>query len=241
MKISPLAFFLYFITSNYTFSQKIPTKIEIVKNIYLGSFIDGNEKLYKSDKKIIKKSEEIKKIYSELSNINNEPILSQFGIDTIAIKKNPIQLISLYENKNEIVFNQQQIDFISKELSEISNYKQNLEEYLDNGCCYSMHNSYRNEYIISLYESNKIIDKYIFRKFVHGFKFPWINSYKNRNYNFKLDKLIDVFFDDNSRIKAPLKNVELLKYLVNKIIDGNIRKLYELSAYSYINDINDLR
>ncbi|SEG59483.1 hypothetical protein SAMN05421847_2861 [Halpernia humi] len=235
-----LLFFVLFISIK-TYSQNDATKIEITKVVYSASFGEESENLYKVFSKVISKKNEIQNLYKLLSEKNDESLLSKFGIDTISIKNNPEKLISLYDNRNDVSWNKEQRNFIIKELSNISNYKEKQKEYFDNGCCYSMHNYYRNQYIIKVYNNSTLLNEYKSRKFSYGYKFPWTDNLGNKIYNYKIEKIVEDVFNENSKNKQPLHDDELLKYLVNKIIESNINELYKLSAYSYIDDINGLK
>lgn len=227
--------------STQLFSQNSPTKIEVAKIIYSSSFDSDTETLYKVENIVVEDTIKVRKLYGELSHKDERTLLSQFGIDTILIENNPEKFLAFYDDKNNFEWNKEQRSFILKELSRISNYEEILEDYLNNGCCYSMHNRYRSQFIIKVYSNSQLLNEYKSRKFAWSYQFPWIDNFGNKIYNYRIEKLVNIIFNEKSKNKEPLNGQKLLNYLVNKIIDSNINKLYSLAANSYINEINELK
>ena len=234
-----ILFFLSFsITAN---CQNYIDKIIITKNVYTARY-NKSDSLYKSENKTITNKNVIFKILEKLKKVDSKNyLLSKYKIDTTFIKNNPDENLKLYSNKLEFVWNSKQKEFIFKELSNLNNYKKELDEYLDNGCCYTMHNFYKNEYVINFYKNSNLTNQLKSRKYVWGYKFPWSDNKGKLYFDYEIDKIIEKIFNEQSKITAPKKGKDLLKYLVNKIIDNNAQHLYKLSPFTYENEINELK
>ncbi|ESU24011.1 hypothetical protein FLJC2902T_32090 [Flavobacterium limnosediminis JC2902] len=232
-----LIFLSFYISAN---CQNSVDKIVVTKNLLAARF-NSSDSLYKSENKIITNKKVISKILEELKKIDNKNyLLAKYKIDTAYIKNNPEKLLKLYSNKLEIDWNTQQKKFIFKELQDVENFKKQLLDYLSNGCCYTMHNHYRNQIDIEVYKNNTIINKYSSRKYSWGYAMPWTGE-SDTIYNYEVERIINHLFNVPQKIKEPIEGDELLKYLVNKIIDNNIKNLYKLSAYSYQEEIEELK
>ncbi len=234
-----ILFFLSFsITAN---CQNYIDKVIITKNLYTARY-NKSDSLYKSENKTITSKKAIFKIIEELKNIDSKNyLLSKYKIDTTFIKNNLEEILKLYSNKLEFDWNYKQKEFIFSELGNINNYKKELDEYLNNGCCYTMHNFYKNEYVINFYKNSNLTNQLKSRKYVWGYKFPWSDNNGNLYFDYEIDKIIEKAFNEKSKITAPKTGDDLLKYLVNKIINNNAQNLYKLSPYTYENEINKLK
>ena len=104
-----------------------------------------------------------------------------------------------------------------------------------------MHSNYKNEFIIEFFKSNNLISKHSSRRYVWSYKLPWKDEKGRLNYNYQIEKLVNQLFKEKSKTEELLKGRELLKVMVNKIVGNNIRKLYKLSAYSYLKEIEELK
>jgi hypothetical protein len=123
----------------------------------------------------------------------------------------------------------------------LANYNKELDYYLSSGCCYTMHSSYKNEYIIKFYNKETISNEIKSRKYVWGYKMPWTNVSGDKIYNYSIETSLKSIISSNEKTKELLKGSKLLKYLVNKIVDNNMQSLYKLSAYSYQKEIEELK
>ncbi|WP_281234783.1 hypothetical protein [Flavobacterium gelatinilyticum] len=224
-------------------SQDLADKIVISRITYVNQFDDyETEKVYKTEKKEIKSQKSISKLLSELKKSDDSTqLLQKFKIDIDYIKNSPDELLSLYKNENKITWNSQQMEYAYKLLKDLSLYSSLLKSYLANGCCYTMHNSYRAQFLIEVFKDDILMRTFRSRKAVWGFIMPYQDVSGSLNYNFEIDKEIDKIFKIKSKTKAPLEGTELLRYLVNKIIDNNMQELYKLSAYNYLTEINELK
>jgi hypothetical protein len=235
--------FTYLLLLILTISANCQTSIDkiiITRNLYVNRFNDADS-LYRSDVKIITNKNKISQLIDALKiTENKENLLAIFEIDTNYIKNNGEKLLNLYSGK-EIVWNTKQKQYIFNELTNNNNYKKELEKYLSNGCCYTMHNSYKYEYIVDFIVDSNSSSRYKSRRHVWGYKFPWKDEKGKFIYNYQVDILIDKIFEQKAKIEKPLKGNELLKLLVNKIIENNSKTLYKLSAYSYISEIEELK
>lgn len=222
--------------------QSFPDKIIVIKNTYQDQFLADNEEgIYSSDSIALTNKRKISKLITELFKFDSEEkLLYKFGIDTNFIKKNPTELLKLYYGKNKIDWNESQKEYIFNKLTDINTYKHQLNNYLSRGCCYSMHNSYRYEYVVLLLNQNNIINIFISSKSIWGYHFPYKDQSDRHVYNFEVDKQLNKLFKQKIKINEPLKGNDLLRYIANQIIENNIRELYKLSAYSFEKEITEL-
>lgn len=220
----------------FGFSQNIKKEVYLVHNLYASGF-DNDEYLYSTDSIQIKNNRKTSDLLNAISNVQTvDNIFTNSKIDTLKILNNPLELIKKYK-RSKVDWNQEQQDFIEPKLQDLKNYKKYYLDYLNNGCCITMHQRYRDEYQIRIFENNLLVNEITSRKSIGGFKIPWTNSLTGtKNYNFEIENII---LDLRKRPK-PLKGNKLQKYLANKIIDYNITKLYELSAYTYYKEIKEL-
>ncbi|WP_299436503.1 hypothetical protein [uncultured Maribacter sp.] len=220
----------------FGFSQNIKKEVYLIHNLYASGF-DNDEYLYSTDSIQIENNRKISDLLNAISNVQTvDDIFTNSKIDTLKILNSPLKLIKKYK-RSKVDWNQEQQDFIKPKLQDLKNYKKYYLDYLNNGCCITMHQRYRDEYQIRIFENNLLVNEITSRKSIGGFKIPWTNSLTGtKNYNFEIENII---LDLRKRPK-PLKGNKLQKYLANKIIDYNITKLYELSAYTYYKEIKEL-
>jgi len=245
---------LLLITSFSAAAQPLPDSIIVIKNSYVYNFSDDDD-LYQTERfSVVKKGNgynlngneiDKKKIKDLLSAINDQSntdnSLAKYQVDTNQIKNNPGKLLHFYSNKKEIEWNEQQQAFIFKELTNLNNYSAGLNEYLSTGCCYTMHSTGKKEYIIQLFTTGKITNEIKSRKFVWGYKMPWTNEKGAALYNYNIETTLGNVLKIKEKTIKPLKGNKLLQYLVNNIIGSNLRSLYNLSAYSYKKEIEELK
>jgi hypothetical protein len=234
--------------------QALPDSIIITNNTYVHN-LSGSDITYRSDNySIIHQSNgyflngdkisktNILRLLSELSKPNNtDNFLGKYGIDTTWIKNNPGEILNLYTNKEDFEWNNQQKQYIFKELTNLKNYQTELNSYFSNGCCFTMHNSYSNEFVIRIYNKNVPIQEVKSRKFVWGYMQPWRNLNNDTLYNFQIEKKLNKLLSISQKTKEPLYGKKMLKYLVNKIVGNNMSSLYVLSAYTYTKEIEELK
>ena len=224
------------------FAQNPKYIIEVYHNLYKTDF-NNNEFLYNANKiDINNSSNKVNELFNELKNVKSvNYFFSETKIDTTLILQNPKQLIKYCDNEF-IGWNPQQIDYISEKLSQIETYKNYFADYLELGCCVGMHQRYRDEYIIKVFENNSLIDTFTSRKSLSNTKkIPWTNTNNSLNYNILIDKIFFELIDSKKEFNQPITGNELTKYLVNKIIDNNEKTLYKLSAYDYLDELNELK
>ena len=222
-------------------AQSSKQTIEVHYNLYTTDF-DNQEYLYKTKQLNIKHSKKVNQLLTELNNIKSiNQIFKATKIDTILIKQNPEQLIKFYDDKY-IGWNTQQVNFISEKLNQIETYKKYYEGYLDLGCCVHMHQLYRNEYVIKVFENGTLTNTFTSRKSLpNSKKFPWTDSKDLKNYNQNVDKLFFEIIGSKKQYQKLMVGNELTKHLVTKIIDYHKPTLYELSAYDYFEELNELK
>lgn len=235
--------------------QTLPDSIVVTKNTYVNSFTEDGDNLYGTERfsmllkgnHYILNGERIakSKIVGFLSAIkepsNTDNSLLKYQIDTSWIKNNASELLTYYSNKKSFAWNEKQREAIYKELTDLNNYKKELNSFLYSGCCYTMHNSYKNEYIIQVYLKDAITEEIKSRKYVWGYKMPWTNKSGDTLFNYDIEKKLEKILRTKSTTQEPLKGNKLLGYLVNRIIDNNQSTLYVLSAYSYLREIEELK
>jgi hypothetical protein len=215
----------------------------IIRNTYQNQIFQDNEELYNSDRIKINGKRKVLKLISELTRFDEENhLLVKFGIDTNFIKNNPGEVLKLYDGyySKNIDWNEKQKEFIFGILIDINNYKSGLKEYLSKGCCYTMHNPYRYEYVIKLYSNNAIQNIYTSSKSAWGYHFPYKDQSGRGVYNYEVDKQLNKLFKRKLKIDEPLEGNALLKYIVNQLIETHMRELYKLSAYTYKKEISEL-
>jgi hypothetical protein len=224
-------------------AQSFTDSIIVIKNTYQNQFFLDSEKLYSSDIIKITGKRKVSALISELTKFDEEgQLLFKFGIDTNFIINNPEEVLKLYNGYYEknIDWNEKQKEFIFGKLVDVSSYKSGLKEYLSKGCCYTMHNSYRYEYVIKLYSNNIITNIYTSSKSSWGFNFPYKDQSNRYVYNYEVDKKLNKLFKRKIKIDEPLNGNNLLQYIVNQLVENNMRELYKLSAYSYKTEISEL-
>ncbi|MDT0622024.1 hypothetical protein [Croceitalea vernalis] len=228
--------FLFLLTYQFGLSQNTNKEVYLVHNLYATGF-DNDEYLYSTDSIKFENNRKISDLLNAISNVHSiNDIFRDSKIDTLKILNNPLDLINKYK-RSKVDWNQEQKDFIKPKLQDLKNYKKYYSDYLNNGCCITMHQRYRDEYQIRIFENNLLVNEITSRKSIGGFKIPWTNSLTGvKNYNFEIEEIIL----DSRKKPKPLKGNRLQKYLTNKIIDYNITKLYELSAYTYNKEIKEL-
>lgn len=227
--------------SQISFAQNTDLRIEITYNLYATGF-DNHEYLDQTIQVPIKNTKKVNQLIAELNSYKNtDDIFRQTEIDTLRILNNPKSLIKLYKNKG-ISWNQHQVDFISKKLQNLNTYKSNFSEFLKKDCCIDIHQRYRNEYTIKIYNKNQLINIFTSRKSIqNSLKIPWKNNKDEENYNFKIDQILfEVIGNPEFFNKLPNRK-QLTSYLVSKTIDYHIQTLYELSAKDYSEELNELK
>ncbi|MCU0351633.1 MAG: hypothetical protein MUF43_12545, partial [Flavobacterium sp.] len=133
-------------------AQSSKQTIEVHYNLYATDF-DNQEYLYQSRQINIKQSKKVNQLLTVLKNTKSiTQIFRETKIDTVLIKQNSRQLIKFYDDKY-IGWNTQQVNFISEKLSQIETYRKYFESYLELGCCVHMHQRYRDEYVIKIFEN----------------------------------------------------------------------------------------
>jgi hypothetical protein len=245
------------LTSLSAVGQTVPDSIVITNNTYIHTYSENLisiDKLYRTDNysvilegskyslngNRIAKSK-IQNLLAELTKQSNtDNSLAKYELDTNWIKSNPSDLLTLYSDKERIDWNNHQKEFIFKKLTDLSNYKEELNSFLSYGGHYTMHSSYRNEVIVKFYKNGTISNEIKSRKYVWGYKMPWTNQSGDTLYNFNIETSLKNILSTKEKLKAPLKGDKLQKYLVNKIIDNYMSSLYKLSAYSYQKEIDEL-
>ncbi|RZL62233.1 MAG: hypothetical protein EOO93_09760 [Pedobacter sp.] len=222
-------------------AQSSKQTIEVHYNLYATDF-DNQEYLYQTKKINLKKSKKVNQLLTELKNIKSvNQIFRETKIDTITINQKPGQLIQFYDDKY-IGWNTQQVNFISEKLSQIETYQKYFESYLELGCCVHMHQRYRDEYVIKFFENGTLTNTFTSRKSLPNTKkIPWTGGNDLKNYNQSVDKLFFEIIGSKKQYQELIVGNELTKHLVTKIIDYHKRTLYELSAYDYFEELNELK
>lgn len=222
-------------------SQSPNYTIEVTYNLYASGF-DNNEYLYKTNSIDLTNSKKVNELIAELNNFKTvNQLFAETKIDTIQILENPKELLKYYNNKY-IDWNEKQIEFISEKLSQLETYKNYFEDYLGSGCCIHMHQRYRDEYVVEVFENSNLINTYKSRKSIPNTrKIPWTNNDNELNYNTDIDKILFKAIGTNKKYHKILGRKNLTDYLVTEIIDYHNPTLYKLSAYDYFDELNELK
>lgn len=236
-----LQILILFLFSGSLLAQSPKYSIEVFYNLYATGF-DNIEYLYNTEQIKIKNSKKINQIIDELTNTKSiSQLFAESKIDTFQIAQNPKNLIKYYDEK-DITWNKQQVDFISNKLAEIKTYKENFAKYIQMGCCVHMHQRYRDEYVIKVYENDKLIDIYTSRKSrPNTRKIPWTDAEGKSNYNIQIDEVLLKLIGAKKKTQKTMSGKRLTKYLVKQIIDYHRPNLYELSAYDFYDELNELK
>lgn len=224
-----LAFIL--LTSLSAAGQTLPDSMVVTKNTYVNSFTDGdnlygterfsvllngNGYIVNGDRVATSKIIHLLSAIKDLSNTNNS--LPKYQIDTNWIKNNASQLLAYYSNRERFAWNEKQKEFIYKELTNLDNYRKELKDYLSSGCCYTMHSSYRNEYIGQVFSKGRVTEEIKSRKYVWGYKMPWTNQSGDTLYNYAIEASLGKILGTKEKTKDPFKGNKLVRYLVNRIV-----------------------
>ncbi|RNC85247.1 MAG: hypothetical protein ED557_00270 [Balneola sp.] len=206
--------------------------------------ISGEDSFLETRKKVIKRKRSKRRLVIELNKtINEDYILVEFGLDTSYIKNNPEELLQLYDGyyRDRIDWNFKQKQHIRKKLSNLDNYRKQLQDYLSKGCCYTMHNQYRYQFTVKFYKEGSVYASFVSQKRAWGYLFPYTNQNGETIYNYKVDQELHNLFDSRIKVEKPLTEKKLIRYIVNKILDNNIRELYAMSGETFREEINILR
>lgn len=243
------------LTSVSAVGQTMPDSITITRITYVTRFMENIDtvydkenysivsdgKTYKLNSKKVKRSK-IQILLNELSKANNsDNSLAKYGIDTSWIINNPSKLLELYSDKEDIDWNKPQKQFIFKELTDISNFREYLNDRLLDGGSYTMHHSYKNEYQVKIFDKGNEPSIISSRKYVWGYMMPWVKNDGEQIFNYNIETALNNILSNKIKTNKPLSGSALLKYLVNKIVDNNMPSLYQLSAYSYQKEIDELK
>lgn len=232
-------------------AQTLPDSIIVRQNLYMATFGNEEDTLYSSTETVIKnkngsyflseKKIKLKDIYNLLEAIKAPQSFDKFfntsGIDTISIRKNPKKLLK--NSKDDFIWNKQQLDFILPKLSNIENYKYQYKKIINQGGYRGMHSNYLNQYIIAIYSNGKIVNRLTSRKLAYGAMSPWKDDSGEEYYDANIDNFITIITANKRKYDTP-HGKRLLKQLSEEIINQNSAKLYNLSAYTYYNEIQEL-
>jgi len=232
---------LFLLLSGFLYSQNPEYKIVVTYNLYATGF-EGDEYLYSKNKIDVTSSKKTNQLIQELNlNKSIDDVFKEIGIDTLKILNNPKSLIKLYKN-DRIKWNKQQIEYITEKLRDLDTYKNNFSKHLSAGCCVFMNHRYRDEYVIDIFFQEQLVNSFASRKSLpNSRKIPWIGNQNEENYNYEIDKILfDIIGNQKSFRKLPSKS-NLTKDLVSEIIDYHKPILYDLSAYDYLQELNELK
>lgn len=253
---------LLVIISFFSIKGQIPDKIRIVQNTYEYSAYMDTVELYNSDTIVLTNKRKISKLFTELEKFDNEDqLLNKFEIDTAFIQNYPDEVLNLYDGKEKFDWNKKQKEFISQKLNNVESFKEEINNYISNyrpkkpyhqfaiskllkfrrvGICGMGMPTYRSEYVISVYNENNIANIFTSRRSISGYNFPYKDQLNRVVYNYKIDMQLNEIFKRKIKLEEPLTGNDLLKYIVNQIVNNNVRELYKLSGYSYENEISEL-
>lgn len=223
------------------FSQTIKHRIEITYNLYANSWED-EEYLHKTNTIFLENSKKKAQLIKELKTLKSfNSLFNEIDINTLIIRNNPQSLIKRY-NEHNLSWNKQQLNYITEKLEDLEYYKTHFAQFLNSDCCYHINQWHRDEYIIKLYENDELINVYTSRKSIpNSRKIPWKNQGNEENYNIKIDEILfDIIKKTKSYQKLPDKSY-LADYLAKRLFRSHIDTLYKLSAYDYLEELNELK
>lgn len=234
--------------------QSLPDSVIITRNEYVNNF-EGGESLKQQERySLLRKGSnyqlrgktvadsKVSKLLGEVAQATTvSSIYEAYQLDTVWIKNNPAKLLSMYSGREKVEWNMPQKEFIFKELIKIANYKNALSYYLSIGCCYTMHRSYREEYIIQVYVGGRSSNEIKSRKYAWGYELPWTDSAGRVLYSYDIESSLAAIMSPNAKKQKPLQRGALLRFLVNHIIEERMQTVYKLSAYSYQAAIKELK
>jgi hypothetical protein len=238
-------------------AQTLPDSIKVMKRTYVRvGLFSTNEtdsvfsiEIYSfhriGDQYVSGEREASKKLINQLQKFAVDTsfrtnALNNYGIDTDWIKQHPAEILASSPKKTYFRWNDAQKALIFKELTTIGNYKSALEEYIQEGCCYSMHQFYRKDFTIGFYLKEKLIGQLTSRKFNWGFAFPWTDQHGQQHFDARIDNALAKLLDSKRPPKL-LKGKVLLQRLAKRIVEINERDLYKLAPRSYEKEISELR
>lgn len=233
--------------------QSLPDSIVLVKKTYVNNFTN-NDKLYQTNRSsVVKRGESyllnrhtlarstILELLAAISEPDTDHSLAQYGLDTNWIKDNGRKLLAYYDHPERFAWNENQREFIYTKLTDLNNYRKGLDTYLSTGRGYTMHHSYREQYIVQLFINGVRTEQITSRKYVWGYKLPWTNQRGDTLYDYGIERALDKILPTKQKTQAPLQGENLTRYLVNRIVDNNEKNLFQLSAYSYLKEIEELK
>lgn len=126
-------------------------------------------------------------------------------------------------------------------MGELDTYKAYFSSYISAGCCIHMHQRYREQYVIEVYENNRQAEVYTSRKSLRGArKIPWSDTLGTSNYNPNIEKYFFKLIGSKKGYEKILTGERLTNYLVNEIANYYESYLRDLSAYDYYRYFNAL-
>jgi hypothetical protein len=171
-------------------------------------------------------------------NSNND--LGKYGIDTAWIKQNPEKILHLLPDSKYYDWNPAQKALIDKALTNIKSYIAGLNNYLKEGCCYSMHQWYRYQLEVSFYSKGQLTNRLTSRMFSYGFAYPWTDMKGQQLFNVNIEKSVNQLLNVKQRREIP-DSKKLLQKLANDILQINEDSLHKLAALSYAKEIGELK
>lgn len=242
--------------------QSLPDKISIVQNTYEYASLSDTVTLYKSDTIVLTNKRKISKLLAALAKYDTEEqLLIKFGIDTAFIHNNPDEVLKLYDERTKIDWNVKQKEYIFKKLNDGNVWREEINNYISNYTPQKTYHrfsiarflkfrrvficgmgmpTYRSEYVIAVYNGNNMTHIFKSRRSTSGYNFPYKDELNRLVYNYKIDEQLGEIFKHKIKIEQPLTGNDLLKYVVNTIVNNNRQELYKLSAYSYEKEISEL-
>lgn len=217
------------------------TSLKITYNLYATDLDNQKESLYSSNPISVSNSEFVDELLEELRNVKSiNRVFAEAFSDSLAVIKKPESFIR-YVRKNPLKSNSQQINFLVKKLSELDTYKAYFRSYINAGCCINMHQRYREQYVIEVYENNHQTEVYTSRKSLRGArKIPWSDALGTSNFNPNIEKYFFKLIGSKKGYEKILTGERLKNYLVNEIANYYESYLRDLSAYEYYSYFNGL-
>jgi hypothetical protein len=237
-------------------SQSLPDSVVLTRITYVNIYSNGDYKdsIYSKDNYVFRRMGDtyetadtavdenvIMDFLREIKapeNFSNP--LGRYGIDTVWIKTHPESVLKKTTDYKRYAWNSKQKELIIPELNKISNYKAGLSAVLNEGCCYTMHQWHRQQYVATIYDKDTVSNQITSRKFVYGHRYPWVTNKGDTLFTYKIGQIVDELIRTKVDEIAPLRGDKLLKKLADKIVARNSQSLDKLAPFSYQKEIDEL-
>src|SRR5690606_41455635 len=153
----------------------------------------------------------------------------------------PTRRSSDLDGEKKFDWNEKQKEYILDKINDVSVLRKELNNYISSytpknkhrrfsisrllrfrrvGICGMGMPTYRCEFIISLYKENNVTNIFTSSRRTSGYYFPYKDLSDRVVYNYKIDKQLNDILKRKIKIEEPLKGNDLLKYILNQVVDN---------------------